>query len=118
LWGISRASAQQVHAALPPTDPLTLSTVQSTLERLVRKGLLQRHKCSRAFIYTPAISRQDLIGRMVAELVSELSHPQGAASVGAVDLARAVDEETLNELEAWVAATREQQAVRCSALND
>lgn len=106
LWTQGAATAQWVMDALAPTHAINLSTVQTTVERLVRKGLLQRQKAGRAFVYRPVISREALTSRMVAELVQSLSQPQGAASVGAVDLAQAVDESTLQTLEDWVATTR------------
>lgn len=106
LWTHGASSAQQLHAQLVDEHPIRLSTVQSTLERLVRKELLAREKRGRAYCYTPALSRQTLLARMVAELVSDLGNPSDSAALGLIELSEDVDETTLAQLEAWVAATR------------
>lgn len=106
LWARGASSAQQLQAQLAEAHPVRLSTVQSTLERLVRKDLLTREKRGRAYRYTPALSRQALLARMVAELVSDLGDPAESAALGFVELSEDVDEATLEGLEAWVAATR------------
>lgn len=106
LWAHGASSAQQLQERLAEEHPVRLSTVQSTLERLVRKQLLEREKQGRAYRYTPALSRQMLLSRMVAELVSDLGDPSESATLGLVELSDDVDEATLRRLEAWVAATR------------
>ena len=106
LWAFGSASAQEVQASLELARPITLSTVQSTVERLVRKGLLLREKQGRAYRYAPALSRSTLLARMVAELVTDLSDGGAVAGAGIVDLSQAVDDDTLGFLEQWVTATR------------
>ena len=39
---------------------LAYTTVMTTLDRLYKKGLLERRKSDRAFIYSPRLSRQEL----------------------------------------------------------
>lgn len=48
--------------------PVSLSTVQSTLERLHRKRLLSRSKVGRAYCYSPAVSRERLIASLIRDL--------------------------------------------------
>ncbi len=104
LWAAGVACAQSTHGQLASERELSLSTVQSTLERLVRKQLLTREKAGRAFRYRPAVSRDHLTASLVAELVASLRQP--AAASGFVDVAQAVDETTLQALEAWIAQQR------------
>jgi len=73
LWQQGETSAQAALARLQDRK-IGLSTIQSTLERLVRKQLLCRTKHSRAFVYTPAIDREQLIGLMIQNLASRLAH--------------------------------------------
>ena len=109
LWAEQARDAQGVHARLEARRGITLSTVQSTLERLARKGLLSRGKQGRAFHYQATVSREELTGRLVAELVGSLSG-LAATSSGFVDLDSPVDEATLSALEAWIAAQRSEVA--------
>ena len=48
LWHAGPQSAQSIQQTLD--DPISLSTVQSTLERLHRKQLLERQKNGRAYV--------------------------------------------------------------------
>lgn len=73
LWRQNSLTAQQVLDGMPDRG-IGLSTVQSTLERLVRKQLLRRTKLGRAFVYNPVIEREQLIGLMMQQLASRLSH--------------------------------------------
>lgn len=106
IWTNGFASAQHIHDGLLAQRNITLSTVQSTVERLVRKQLLSREKQGRAYLYGTTISRHSLLARMVAELVSELSDSRSLAGSALVDLTQAVDEDTLIQLERWVALSR------------
>lgn len=109
IWSTGSESAQSLHETLQPIRAITLSTVQSTVERLVRKGLLLREKRHRAYHYLPALSRSALLARMVAELVSDLSDSRTAATSGLIDIDDAVDEGTLRQLEQWVSERRAAQ---------
>lgn len=73
LWEKDCVSAQQIHSGLN-TRKISLSTVQSTLERLVRKKLLRRSKLGRAFIYSTVIGREQLIGLMIQNLASRFAN--------------------------------------------
>lgn len=73
LWQSEGLTAQQVLDGLAG-HRITLSTVQSTLERLVRKQLLVRAKQGRAFTYSPCIEREQLIGLMMQALAARLAN--------------------------------------------
>lgn len=106
FWVVGQGSALDLHADFAQRRDIALSTVQSTLERLARKDLLERKKCGRAYNYLPAVSRQTLLARMVAELVSDLAADDAPASVGVMDLSRDVDDATLDRLAEWVSEAR------------
>src|SRR5271155_4491656 len=57
--------------------PLAYTTVMTTLERLFKKRLLQREKSGRAFLYSPAFSREEWERRRAGDLVAAfLGGPQ------------------------------------------
>jgi len=70
LWRHAELSAQQLHGHL--AADLSLNTVQSTLERLHRKGLAQRSKQGRAFFYTAAVTRAEVVSRVLNDLAREV----------------------------------------------
>lgn len=73
LWQQDGQTAQQILDSLQDRG-IGLSTVQSTLERLVRKQLLRRSKLGRAFVYGKVIEREQLIGLMIQQLASRLAN--------------------------------------------
>ncbi|WP_157976678.1 BlaI/MecI/CopY family transcriptional regulator [Parahaliea mediterranea] len=65
-------SAQQVLERMAG-EPLALSTIQSTLERLCRKALVARQKQARAYLYRPLLARQDLISSMLHDISQDIA---------------------------------------------
>jgi predicted transcriptional regulator len=72
LWRHGRLSAQQIGARLPGSA-ISLSTVQSTLERLHRKGLVARSKSSRAYHYRPQVTREQIISSLLHDITEQLA---------------------------------------------
>lgn len=69
LWVDPELTVAEVHERMA-AESISLNTVQSTLERLVRKELLIRRKQARAFLYSAAITRTALI----SSLLRDISH--------------------------------------------
>ncbi|MEE4184924.1 MAG: BlaI/MecI/CopY family transcriptional regulator [Gammaproteobacteria bacterium] len=80
LWDSDGLTSQQVLQQLAAAK-LSLSTVQSTLERLHRKGLLERTKTGRAFVYTAAVTRENMISRLLHEIADNLADGDSAPMV-------------------------------------
>src|ERR1017187_2314993 len=55
LWGRGESNVRDVAEHL--NRPLAYTTVMTTLDRLFKKGLLDRRKLDRAFLYLPRFSR-------------------------------------------------------------
>jgi predicted transcriptional regulator len=113
LWSHDRVDVKDVHRDVGSSRGISVSTIQSTLERLFRKGLARREKVSHAYQYEPALSRGDFRARAVAIAAGEL---RGAAAAGVlaafVDLAAKADRENLDRLEALVKQARSRKAER------
>lgn len=73
-------TAQQVLGRMPG-KPLALSTIQSTLERLCRKSLVDRHKRARAYLYRPLLGRQELISSLLHDISQEIAGGEVAPMV-------------------------------------
>lgn len=72
LWRDTEVSAQQLLGSAGDGQ-LSLSTLQSTLERLHRKQLVVRRKEGRYFVYAAAVSQSDLICQLLQDIVREFS---------------------------------------------
>ncbi len=70
LWRHEELSAQQLHAYLATN--LSLNTVQSTLERLHRKELVERRKTGRAFFYRASLTRAEIVSRVLNDLARDV----------------------------------------------
>jgi predicted transcriptional regulator len=95
---------KDVHRAIGRPRRIALNTVQTTLKRLHEKGLLTREKVSHAFIYAPAVTREEYQRRTLDQTVNLLLHGEQLSMVSAfVDLAERAGPEQLERLERLVA---------------
>jgi predicted transcriptional regulator len=107
VWASGPCDVKAVHRTLGARRRITLNTVQSTMERLFRKGLLAREKVSHAYVYSPRHTREELGARVVEEVVSRLLDGEAVPVLAAfVDLAARSDAENLDRLERLIAEKR------------
>lgn len=107
LFGAERGDVRSVHRAVGKPRRITPNTVQSTLVRLHKKGLLTREKVSHAFVYAPACSRAEFHREVLGEVVAALMEGEPSAMLSAfVDLTERAGAEHLARLEELVSARR------------
>ena len=107
IWERGPLDVKTVHQTIGLKRGIAPNTVQSTLERLFRKSLLRRDKVSHAYVYSPAVSRNELMERLIGEVVETFSSGQPDTVLTAfVDLAANIDERNLERLEDLIAARR------------
>lgn len=69
LWSSGESTVRDVVQKL--SRPLAYTTVMTTLDRLFKKGLLNRRKPDRAFVYSPPLSRQQWERHRAGDLVAD-----------------------------------------------
>jgi len=108
LWDEGRADVKTLFEAIGRPRGITSNTVQSTVERLYRKGLLEREKISHAYVYMPRISREEygaaVMHGVVRDLLGGKLEPVLAAFV---DLTARVGPAELTRLERLVSERRD-----------
>ncbi len=72
VWESQKATVQQVYDALPANRKVTYVTVATLLRRLEEKGYLKHRVRGKAFVYTPAAKKEDVIKRTIGDLVQRL----------------------------------------------
>ena len=74
LWSTGRSSIRQIVDTLSPSDPgpARYATLQKQLERMEAKGLVKRDRSLFVHVFEPAVSREDLIGRKLQNVVDNL----------------------------------------------
>ena len=101
LWDGGEKSVRDVVDRLG--RPLAYTTVMTTLDRLFKKGLLERRKSDRAFFYRPRWSRAQWEQKRAGDLLSGFlagSRPSGDLLISClVDAVGEHDESLLDELE-------------------
>lgn len=109
LWQRGESSVRDVIGCLDRR--LAYTTVMTTLDRLFKKGLLDRRKADRAFVYSPRFSKPNWERRVAGDLVADfLAGPEPSTELLLSCLLDAVgqhDESLLDELEKKIQARRE-----------
>jgi len=107
LWGRDWVDVRAVHAADATTRRRSPNTIHSTLERLIRKGLVERRRAGRGYAYRTIVSRDDFVGQALAGAIEQMPGGDSQALLAAfVDVAARIDAEALDELERLVRARR------------
>jgi predicted transcriptional regulator len=98
LWGTGERSVRDVVEQLD--RKLAYTTVMTTLDRLFKKGLLDRQKSERAFLYSPRVSHHEWERQRAGDLVAGLlSGSQPSRELLLSSLVDAVGQHDLNLLE-------------------
>ena len=106
LWKQSGRSVTHVEDELRKTRNIAHTTVLTTLDRMFRKGYLNREKQGKAFVYSTRYSRDEFERGMAQEVLGALlDHYRAPALSAFVDLV-GENESTLDELEAMIREKR------------
>jgi len=105
------ATVQQVSERL--STVLAYTTVMTTLDRLFKKGFLQRRKSDRAYIYSATLTSREIEDQRAAGLVRRFftdsgEHPDILVSC-LVDAVHQYDTRLLDQLESQIRAARAKQ---------
>tara|TARA_R110000868_G_scaffold374384_1_gene638806 strand:+ start:196 stop:600 length:405 start_codon:yes stop_codon:yes gene_type:complete len=100
LWETGSADAKQVFSYFEKRRGGSLNTIQSTLDRLFKKGVLLREKHGHAFQYQAASDRDAFIGQLVNEISSDFgSSGENTLLAAFTSLSSGMNERQLDELE-------------------
>ncbi|HUI53436.1 MAG TPA: BlaI/MecI/CopY family transcriptional regulator [Bryobacteraceae bacterium] len=110
LW---ERGESNVHDVMQTLDRrLAYTTVMTTLDRLYKKGLLNRHKSARAFVYAPRWSHREWEQKRAGEFVAGfLSGPEPSGELLISCLVEAVGQQDgalLDELERKIRQKRKE----------
>lgn len=94
LWASPEAlTVREVHDQISGQRDIAYTTVMTVLDRLAKKGVARQVRDGRAYRYTPAAAREQL----VADLMHEALADAGDGADRAAALVRFVDEATPDE---------------------
>jgi predicted transcriptional regulator len=107
VWRRGELSVRDLHAELAPR--LAYTTVMTTMDRLYKKGMLQRRKVGKAFLYVAALSEQEYQEQLAQHLFGMVLHNgknSSAVLSNFVDAVSDTDEKLLEHLDQLVKAKR------------
>ena len=81
VWARGESSVRDVQRRLEATRPIAYTTVMTTLARLAQKGLLRRRKVEGAYLYAPAVTRDQLATTVADSVIDGLLDGFGPAAV-------------------------------------
>jgi predicted transcriptional regulator len=112
IWRCGEGNVREVVSQMQ--RKLAYTTVMTTLDRLYKKGLLQRDKADRAYIYSPILTRDDWSRNRAGEVMAGLlAGPMESRSLllsCLVDAVGTYDATLLDELERKILEKREELA--------
>ena len=97
VWRLGRATVAEVHEALSAHRKIAYTTVLTTMRALERRGMLTHEAVGKAYLYQPAVSREQYTRASVGKLVDDLfggrsekllCHLLGAERISRGELAR------------------------------
>lgn len=106
VWGRGEISVRDLHAKF---SSLAYTTVMTTLDRLYKKGMLDRHKVGKAFYYAAALTESEYRERLTQHLFGMALHdgPSHHAVLSCfVDAVSEKDSQMLDKLDQLVKAKR------------
>ena len=72
VWQLYEATVQQICDLLPRKRKIVYKTVQTLLSRLENKGYLKHKPRGKAYVFLPAVKREDVIKRTVLDFMDRL----------------------------------------------
>jgi predicted transcriptional regulator len=69
LWPMGEGTVREIRDALASRRPRAYTTIMTIMDRLARKGIVERHKTGRAYIYKPNLTAEDARGHALAQVI-------------------------------------------------
>lgn len=107
IWARGETSVRDLYEEL--ATRLAYTTVMTTLDRLFKKGLLDRRPVGRAFYYTAKISKQEYNQQLTQHLLGIAVHESGSQEAVIscfVDYVSESDRKLLDQLDELIKAKR------------
>ncbi len=98
LWKEGRLSARELHGLLGSEFDWAYSTTRTTIERMVKKGLLEKNAFHGIHLYQPVISRAQGLARLVRDFAKNVLEVNPTPVVSLFADAGKLDEGDLAEL--------------------
>ena len=110
VWELGEATVDDVRDAQPPRRRSAYTTVQTVMNRLLDRGLLERSRRGKAFVYSAKIDEPELVARSLRERLALASTDNRRAAL--LNLVDALDTDDLDEVARYANRIRRQRKAR------
>jgi BlaI family transcriptional regulator, penicillinase repressor len=70
LWPMGEGTVREIRDQLAPRRPRAYTTIMTIMDRLARKGIVERRKAGRAYIYRPNLTMEDARSQALSQVVN------------------------------------------------
>jgi predicted transcriptional regulator len=110
MWRLDEATVDDVRATLPRSRRAAYTTIQTVMNRLLDRGLLDRRRRGKAFVYRARYSESELVARAMRERLKGAS--ADARTPALLNLIEGLKEEELDELATYANRVRRERKKR------
>jgi predicted transcriptional regulator len=96
VWELREATVDEVRAAQPRRRRLAYNTIQTVLNRLHDRGLLNRERRGKAFVYRAAYAESELVARSIGDRLAGASSDARRAAL--LHLVEGLEPDELDEV--------------------
>jgi BlaI family transcriptional regulator, penicillinase repressor len=69
LWPVGEATVREIRDRLAARLPRAYTTIMTIMDRLARKGVVERRKTGRAYVYRPVLSAEDARAQALGQVL-------------------------------------------------
>ena len=69
LWPMCQGTVREIRDRLAARRPRAYTTIMTIMDRLARKGVVERRKVGRAYIYSPNLSAEDARTQALGQVI-------------------------------------------------
>jgi BlaI family transcriptional regulator, penicillinase repressor len=69
LWPIGEGTVREIRDLLAARRPRAYTTIMTIMDRLARKGVVERKKAGRAYVYRPRLSAEDARAQALGQVL-------------------------------------------------
>jgi BlaI family penicillinase repressor len=112
LWPVGEGTVREIRDRLAERRPRAYTTIMTIMDRLARKGIVERRKVGRAYLYRPNLSAEDARSAALAQVIENFF---GGSKEGLLGHLNAVTALSTQPARAFAAAAAAGVAVSASS---
>jgi predicted transcriptional regulator len=100
IWKHESSSVREVHEQVKSSTTWAYTTTKTHMDRMVKRGLLQRTESNNVFVYKSLVSKPEGIARMVQYFAERVLEVNYSSLVSMFSNSEALSEEEIKKLNA------------------